>query len=374
MAKTPERVSKIAEIRFVGEEPILKYVDRSNDSEYSRAMNWYSYQFDITTARQWLNEYVELHRSKIDLRSIKKLSDNYVPMSACSRAKMILNGTTFSDELMSKFDESLDNLIRMCQNVKEVVESADVVVITKQAPADKLKTKIQEFIGDIEVELDNFIEGKYLKPFSMSMAIKSRNAKPPYVKAALEYYGRLLAELQLIKTDEDIKYAYRHMTRGQITAYIKQVQSIVDDCQASLSAHVQIKQLNKAPRKVKTKPASIQVSKVQYKKEDQEFGLKSVDPKELIGAKHAWLFNTKYRMIQYYEAATSSGFSVKGTTLNNIDTAKSNKKKVRKIEQLKSLETGTKSSPLKFMDSIKCKPSAVNGRINSDTLILKVIK
>jgi hypothetical protein len=67
--------------------------------------------------------------------------------------------------------------------------------------------------------------------------------------------------------------------------------------------------------------------------------------------------------------------SVKGTALQNWSPDKSKQKTLRKpADQIKDLMAAGKVKLRTFLDDIKSKQQAVNGRINIDTIILKIIR
>jgi hypothetical protein len=69
------------------------------------------------------------------------------------------------------------------------------------------------------------------------------------------------------------------------------------------------------------------------------------------------------------------GFSVKGTTVLNIDAQTSIKKTVRKPEDaIQKVLNGGKVVLKKLMSELKTKPIDVNGRLNDDCILLKAIK
>jgi len=66
---------------------------------------------------------------------------------------------------------------------------------------------------------------------------------------------------------------------------------------------------------------------------------------------------------------------VKGTTLIGFDVEKSSTKTLRKPEAtIQSLLSAGKVAIRKFMDELKTLETKPNGRINSDTILLRVIK
>jgi polyphosphate kinase 2 (PPK2 family) len=129
------------------------------------------------------------------------------------------------------------------------------------------------------------------------------------------------------------------------------------------------------PRKKKEKPASKIVTKVKVKDEDKQYKIKSIKATDIVGAQQLWLFNTKYRVLTVLNAMGAAGLSVKGTTVINFDEKTSQTKTLRKPElSLATVMTGGKIALKKLMDTIKCNPKKVTGRINTDIVILRAIK
>jgi hypothetical protein len=74
-------------------------------------------------------------------------------------------------------------------------------------------------------------------------------------------------------------------------------------------------------------------------------------------------------------ASGPAGLSVKGTTVIGIDSTASMKKTLRKPEaSINTMLTSSKIQLKKFMDTLTTKPTEANGRINIDTILLRVIK
>ena len=139
---------------------------------------------------------------------------------------------------------------------------------------------------------------------------------------------------------------------------------------------------NRKPRKKKSISKDKLVSKLQYSKEDTKYNLKSIDPKDIITAEQLWVFNTKTRKLGIYVASVldprglnreGTGLSVKGTSVQGFDPEKSIQKTLRKPEE--QLVEFMKCGPVKsktFFSEIKSMEIALTGRINPDTILLKV--
>jgi len=114
---------------------------------------------------------------------------------------------------------------------------------------------------------------------------------------------------------------------------------------------------------------------LKFKASDDKLGVTSVPPAQLVGAQSAVVYNTKTRKIGIYTSLNSSGLTVKGTTIGNY-TDKSVQKTLRKPEvQLREFkEQNTQRRVETWVKNIKATEIQLNGRINAETMILKVFK
>ena len=131
--------------------------------------------------------------------------------------------------------------------------------------------------------------------------------------------------------------------------------------------------VNRAPRAKKPTDKVKVVSKLKYLKQDEKLKLVSINPIDIIGSKELWVFNTKTRKIGKYVAGEFAELSVKGTTIVGFDENKSIQKTLRKPEeQLKEFKAAGKVALRKFLDDIKAVDIKLNGRINEETILLKI--
>ena len=87
------------------------------------------------------------------------------------------------------------------------------------------------------------------------------------------------------------------------------------------------------------------------------------------------VYNVKTRKLGCYHAEDAGGFSVKGTSLENFNESKSVHKKLRKPEvSLPELMKAGKVLLRNYMDSIRAVESALTGRLNADTILLRSLK
>jgi len=131
--------------------------------------------------------------------------------------------------------------------------------------------------------------------------------------------------------------------------------------------------VNRAPRAKKAVPAEKLVAKLKYKKTDEPLKLVSINPADIIGTSELWIFNTKTRKLGRYVAAEFNTLGVKGTSITGFDEFKSVQKTLRKPEEkLKEFKAANKVALRKFLDEINATDTKMNGRINEETVLLKV--
>ena len=115
------------------------------------------------------------------------------------------------------------------------------------------------------------------------------------------------------------------------------------------------------------------MGKIKYAKEDKALKIVSINPADIIGTAELWIYNNKTRKLGKYVAAGYQTLSVKGTSITGFDVDKSVAKTLRKPEeQLKEFAKAGKIALRTFIKDIKAVEVKLNGRINEDTLLLKV--
>ena len=131
--------------------------------------------------------------------------------------------------------------------------------------------------------------------------------------------------------------------------------------------------VNKKPRAKKAKPAEKIVEKLKYCKSNEPLKLVSINPADIVGAKELWVFNVKTRKMGKYVAEEFQELSVKGTSITGFSELSSVQKTLRKPEeQLKEFKAAGKVQLRRFLEDIKAVDIKLNGRINEDTVLLKV--
>ena len=88
----------------------------------------------------------------------------------------------------------------------------------------------------------------------------------------------------------------------------------------------------RAPRTPKPVSATKQISRVQYLKDSPEYKITSINPVRIVGAHRLLVFSVKYRILYDFYTSSGNGFTIKGTSLKNVDESKTRAIKLRKPE------------------------------------------
>lgn len=296
-------------------------------------------------------------------------------------------------------EEYKTGIVKFVNKLSE--EGAAVVEEKKEEGATKPKNvhvpTIQERITEqsqdaceaIEAWLDGFITDRKSfdpKGFDFVSHFSNKKVSQAHARKIKGYYANELEEARLIQSlptpgeiarEKDphrsdllqqLREGYSHLTKKDAAIYLAALETLHGACDVVIDA-------SKATRKPKTKKAPSKeklIVKVQYKERDDKLQIVSVNPLELIEATEIWVYNVKTRKLGKYVAEDKQIMQVKGTSLLFYDADKSVQKTLRKPDEtLKEFKKAGKVRLRTFMDDIKTTDIKLNGRLNSDTIILK---
>ena len=252
---------------------------------------------------------------------------------------------------------------------RERKAQSNVITIS---PQERLTRKINNTIMQELLELeDKWIDGEdaTINIYDRFKFHGLTNTAISHVKPMIE--GWLLDyEDAFHKRCDQAVEGYSHLKRSALNHRIKVCQAMLEDLERIRSA-------TKASRNIKIKrPKSIdkQVSKVQYKKEDNDFKIVSINPIQIPTKTRLYAFNTKSKMIIEYVTESPNGFEISGSTIKNISKDLSRTVCLRK--PLDFLPIVLQKTPKQINDAwqtLKTKTKVPNGRINKDTILLRIL-
>ena len=349
----------------VNHEPVI------DQAEYKisliNALNWYNKNNTSADYKDW---FITHFRKRINFPT--GLIHDMEYRMAGSLARIMANGNELSEEHMARIESEFTRIQQMSLYLKskqvEVVQVAATPV--KKAPTiqERMNDKVTDFVGEFNGMIDQFLQDGQ-QP-NVGALVKTMGITGPMGKKVMEKVEKPMAELNevLEGKDKQLVEGWSNLKKTEIKKMLAIYESLMEKLQqAKVTAPVKT-------RKVKVKPAGVIVQKLKYMKEHAELKLKSVPPASIVGASEVWVFNTKYNKLQGYFAADGLSISVKGTTLLNYNTEKSEQKTVRKPETVNVLTNAGKRTYSQFFKALTTKESSTNGRINEECIILATFK
>tara|TARA_R110000787_G_scaffold125642_1_gene236824 strand:- start:1405 stop:2538 length:1134 start_codon:yes stop_codon:yes gene_type:complete len=368
------RKKKASRSRVNPNEPVWAAID-PNFSSYKKekayATTWMANSFTTKDLKDATIKYSKIHRKK-EMKKFHYSSINQIYFVSVGKYCHIMNkGGSLSQYTLDWLDVKWKELEERGKDlVEETPTETKKPVVSIQ---ERVREKISEYIAEIEEQVDLFSESGYKSEFDMYKWLMNNNVKAQPANAIADYYVPWCDELKetITKKDEQLVEGYSHMKPAQIKRFVEFLDNIIKDA-TTWGAN------QKTVRKTRTKKApSIekQIARIQYAKENKELKLVSINPALIIGCNQLWVFNTKYRKLMRYDASGPTGLSIKGTTLQGYDVETSMSKTVRKPNDvLPRVLNGGKIVIRKLMDELNSKSSVPNGRINGDTVLLRVVK
>ncbi len=251
---------------------------------------------------------------------------------------------------------------------KKVIESAKPTDRLIKTPHELMKQKTDKFFAEVEYVIDLWPNHPKFNMYN-EMTLVSLSAVS--ARTVFDYYERILDELRELveKKTPDLIEAYDHLSVKQRKAYYEFMRELVGDAKKYILA----KKATRAIRTPRVRTADRQVAKLQYAKTSDEFKLTSINPMSIIGSVRLYVFNTKTRTVSEYLTESPKGFQMKGTTLQGWDKVKSRQTKLRKPDEgLNMVLTKTPTAIGKWWTTLTTKTNSCNGRINNDTILLRV--
>jgi len=288
-----------------------------------------------------------------------------------------LNKTVESDKAPDFLSHLFDKMIPLIEKGKIIYKEKQAERKAKSniitiSPQEKLVRKINNTIMQELLEL----EDKWIDGDEATINIYDRfkyhgltNTAISHVKPMIEGWLLDYEDAYHKRCDQAVE-GYSHLKRSTLNQRIKICTAMLEDLERIRSA-------TKASRNVKIKrPKSVdkQVAKVQYKKEDIDFKIVSINPIQIPTKTRLYAFNTKSKMIIEYVTESPNGFEISGSTIKNISIGLSRTICLRK--PLDFLPIVLQKTPKQINDAwqtLKTKTKVPNGRINKDTILLRVL-
>jgi hypothetical protein len=335
---------------------------RLNQFDYNSsvmlATNYFNVNYDHKQRMSWLHA----HYPKTKWRDLPDLEFK----SLSSLVRLVDNGNELSDKHIALMASEVERLTDRSKQVKVATKDVVATLTPKATIQDKMDDKVSEFLGEFAGLVDQYTIDRTIP--KVDLLVRSMGIRGPMVKKVLSRVANTIAELEeaIEGTDDQLKEGYSHFKKVELKRLLGIYTSLTECMQQAKVATV------RKTRTVKVKPPAVIAKSVKYQVENLDLKMKSISPASVVGMSELWVFNTKYRTLQYYEATTGSTLTFKGTSILNFDVTKSVGKTIRKPEMMNY--TDGKRVLNKFFKETKAAEKKVNGRLNAECILLVTYK
>jgi len=350
-----------------------KRTEACSQFDLVHAFQWYNHHKDSKDARKYLLEYLVKNNQ---ITPIQKQAADYLNnswnivdgwLARCLSRGAWIPDSTFDkfQERMNVFRDRLDKIVTEKNLGAAVVDTSNVVSIQ-----ERVQSKVDYFVMELEGKFDDVWHKQSGEEFVPYTWMVENEVKPMHASKIAEYFKIRAADwIKIIESkDEYVRESYPRPRKEMIDA-AKFFTAVATDAEKLASN----KNAARKPRKKKPVSFEKKVKNLKFKKDDTENKLVSIDPIKILGAQQLWVYNVKTRKLGVYVASDAAGLEVKGSAIQNYKYSESICKTVRKPKDvLPRVLDGGKVILRKVMSEINSKPQELNGRINDQTILLRV--
>ena len=362
-AKRKEQIEKgqrLAGIFKGSDEPMV--TQENYGIELLKALNHYNVAYEPKEKRKWVLAYVGKAKAKL----LEAASDHqFIQLGAVIRLKQ--RDQYLAEKELKYIDDTIKALSDIPKKVE--VEAEDKPKPTGPSIQDRMLGAARVHAAEFDAMIDDFIVNGAVPDFTSYL--KSNNVSSQVAKLIPQFYKRLADELVAVANgdDEQLVEGYSNLK----PAKLKKFMSIIVDLDSSCNERSAQAKVERKPRARKEKPASVLAAKVKFMNEFADLGLKSEHPAKIVNSNMAVIYNTKTKKLMVYQAEGDDKLSIRGTKVIGFSVANSGAKTLRKPEFAQTVSAMNKSTIRNEFKKLTTKESAVNGRINEECIILKVM-
>lgn len=348
--------------------------------KYFFSLNWYNYMANDAQKKKWVLDYAKKKKMKEDV--LKRLQsvdakrfdvgygdagENDMGMDMGVYARLLALGAPVPKEKETKLKKYIVYLI-----TKKSSTSDDSTSTNTPNIQENIRNKASVILAEILNIEEKMISSRFKESGQEALNIlKREETKGVHCKFIKDELGTMIKEIESSSKDVDLKEAYSVFKKPELKKYLNWLKSLVTECDLKIANMSRTRK----PRKKRVRSAEDVAKRAQIQESFSELNLKSMPASSIVGSSSVVLFNTKTKELQLLSSFPGQELTIKGTTIFNFDPSSSTKKKVRKMDVIKTSFskkiTITKVREL-IEKTLRTKSSVPNGRLNKYTMILSV--
>ena len=358
--------------KYTGLEPTWR-VQPTDDrtSQLSAAFSWYNYFYGKKDAREMLVAYLEHNGRKADVRALKGVPDSAVRLTTAWLCRMSMVGLDLTDTEQVRLEGYIQEILTARE--PEVVIAEVAPVVAKPNIQDRLREKVSECAGELDGMFDEFVTAgaKMSADYKPITVIRGLNVAPQMISDIANLWKHKLSEFETVIEGKDaqIVEGYSNFSKIQMRNIVKFCEAVINDC----GAYVQIKKVERKPRKVKSVPPEKRAAKFKVLMEFAELKLKGLPAASLVDKAEAWLYDTKKRKLIHLVADShTQAFTVKSNSIIGFSTIETMQKTVRKpADVVRAVQAAGKPAARKIYKDLSTTETPFNGRGTENLMVLK---
>ena len=379
-AAAKKRDPLFADEKYTGREPVwdteraVSMSQEEFDHFLRKSFSYYNYYYTQKDLKKHLVKWMQENEySKKDVSAFIRSPDRSVPMTAYGLLMANRQGMPLRDKELKYIKERIESAITEAEpEIIEVATATNVVAPSAvKTIQDRLNEKTSEHLAHFEGLYDEVVAGSTVDPKVFDY-LTANTVPQSQINKFEQLFTLRKGELLVAQTkaDEQVVEAYRHYKAADYKRHL----AFLDALLADLDQYRNVKRATKKARVKRPPNKEKSVSKLKFLKEEKTLKLVSINPVDIIGSQELWAYNTKTRKLYKYVADSLTGpLGIKGTSITGFDLAKSVGKTLRKPdEKLKEFAKASKVQLRRFLEDIKATETLGNGRMNLDTVLLKV--
>lgn len=332
------------------------------------AFTWYNTMAEEEDIRLYINDFLKSIKADAEIKKFARVPFMRVSRGSAAVVRIHSRGGPITAEML---EHSKANIFEFIEKYSETDKKPEDNVV-RLSVQDHMTNKVSDFIGEIEAIID-----AGAVDFSMYTSLQSAAFPAALSARVADYYRPIQQEIAdaIAKKDPQLVEAYASYTRVQMKSKLALYTSIVDDCDKH-SGNLRKARKPRQPRKKKAVSPAKKLKNFQFQKEDASLKISSVNPESVLGAQELWTYNTKNKVLSVFRARGPGGLEVNRTAIGGYDDTTSMSKKIgRKTgDILKSVTTSGKVALRKLFDTINTDQLKFVDRLNSNTILLKVVR
>jgi hypothetical protein len=366
---------KSTDIKYTGPEPdwTVQPTSEHRQSALMTAFGWYGYHYDKKIVKQLVLDWMMEHDAEHH-RAFGRVPESALPNTLGWVCRMNQRGLVLVARELDFVTDTISQHVNAASPVTPAVTEISYIDQNRVTIQDRLRAKAEEIAAELEGLYDDVIrnDGRVTADHRPIAVIRGMNLPTQMISMIRDVWTARLEQLQAVQAgrDADLVEGYSNFSKIQIRNLVKLCEQVLADC----ASYVQIKRVEKRPRKAKAVSPEHRARKFRHITEFVELKLTGLSASKLIDASEAWLYDTKKRKLIHVVADTHIGtISIKNNMLLGLGEAESQQKTLRRpADTLKALSAASKPNARRLFRDIKTTETVFNGRGTENLIILRV--